>query len=343
MCPFAFAQAAVGFAHFALAAVRAAPVPGCYAGLDPAEVGHGGRGAEVLGHGGLEDGLDVAAHGHAPRRVGGQRRRDAVCFLLGIVLRLSCPAEGELSGLFLGLQERGAEDAAVVGFGDKHVVLAVVDECGCVVSCIACLGQGLPGGVVRVEPFVGIVRVVAARIAQESAGRGAPDAGHAYAAGLAGEVRCGVSAVSGQHVAEGESVIVEAEQDVHPPRPLHRDHGELVAVVAVLAAFAYGQRVAVVDAGGLGLHQFESFGEVCRGKLQAQGRLVDQGAVVAADGVAELAVGEADGSRQVAVGRGDGEVVGTDGKRLHQGEAKQKSSCLHGNSGLSCAKLRRSL
>ena len=119
-------------------------------------------------------------------------------------------------------------------------------------------------------PFVGIVRVVATRVSQEAAGRRALDVCHTNAARLVGKYGGSVSAKPGDKVSESEAVVVEAEQDIHPPSAPLQGKCEGVAVVAQLAAFADGQGVAVINGAGIHLHQFQAFREVAGGEFQPE-------------------------------------------------------------------------
>jgi hypothetical protein len=139
-----------------------------------------------------------------------------------------------------------------------------------------------------------------------------------------------VSAILWEKIPESKAVVVEAEQDIHPPSvPLHCKC-EGVAVVAVLAAFADWQCVAVINGAGIHLHQFQTFREVAGGEFQPERRLGDEHSAVSADGVGEFAIGERNGGFQASVGRCDNEIFGTQIGNLHQGKAKQEFFHLHG-------------
>ena len=74
-------------------------------------------------------------------------------------------------------------------------------------------------------------------------------------------------------------------------------------MVAVLAAFADGKRVAVVHGIVRHLIQFEAFPEVGSGGFQAERRFLDKRSAVAADGIGERAVLEGDDGLQAPIGR----------------------------------------
>lgn len=148
-----------------------------------------------------------------------------------------------------------------------------------------CVEECLPVVVLCIESFVGVVWVVATRVSQEAAGRRALDVCHTNAARLVDKCSGSVSAILWEKIPESKAVVVEAEQDIHPPSvPLHCKC-EGVAVVAVLAAFADWQDVAVINGAGIHLHQFQTFREVAGGEFQPEWRLGDEHSAVSADGV----------------------------------------------------------
>ena len=109
--------------------------------------------------------------------------------------------------------------------------------------------------------------------------------------------------VLGYNVSESEAVIIDSEHDRQPPRSFFCRNGKYIAMVAIVAAFAYRKRVAVIDGAAVHFHQFDAFREVGRRDFQSEGRLVDEGSAVASNGVGEFPVRERDSRFQGFVGR----------------------------------------
>ena len=254
MCPLAFAKSAISLSYLAFAAIRAAPIPSSNSRLYPTQVGHLGWWAEIFGHCGLEYCLYVAAHHHSPRRLERQSACDSMGFVRGIVFRLARPTVGELAFLLFNFGQRSAEETSAICFRDEEVIGSVENEGRRVVSRITSFAKRLPVGIFRVKAFVGIVRVVSTFVSQELTGQSVVDIGNTNAARFFGKVSRYVAFVLWDYVSESKAVIIDAEKDRHLPSSFQCGDRKCVAMVPVLAAFAYRKRVGVIHCSVLCFH-----------------------------------------------------------------------------------------
>ena len=289
MSPLALTKSAVSISYLAFSAIRTTPIPSCHSRLYPTQIGHLGWWTKVLGHCCFEDGLRRAADYHTPWSIERQCAGNAIGFLCGIVFRCACPTVGELANLFLSFRQRSAEETAAVCFGNEQIVGSVIDKGGGVVACIASFAKGLPVVELRVKPFVWVIGIVATSIADELTGGASSPVRHTDSAHFLGKEACRMS-VLGHNVSESEAIIVDSEHDRQPPRSFFCRNGEYIAMVAIVAAFAYRKCVAVIDGAAVHFHQFDTFREVGRRDFQSEGRLVDEGSAVAGNGVGEFSV-----------------------------------------------------
>ena len=170
--------------------------------------------------------------------------------------------------------------------------------------------------------LVGIVGTL--DIADELACKAVGEVCHAYAGCLLGEYHSGERAALGYHVAEGKTVIVEAELHCLPqggPLCHHREH---VAMVAILRLLAHRQAIGVVYHHGIRGYKAESLGEVNICSLEAKRRWSHQQVAILVHRIGELSLVEGHCGSYLTIRRRHPKVLGTSDSRQCNDCCKQQ-------------------